>query len=692
MFSRLARSQATARSRMAASVLAVLCATHVSYAQPPDMESSSDPFVAEEAEGQEILDMDIEQLSRVDVVVPALDVEVTTVARQESTVGRSPAAVFVITPEMIRRSGATSIPELLRMVPGLDVARIDANKWAISSRGFNGRFANKLLVQIDGRTVYTPLFAGVYWDEQDTLLADVERIEVIRGPGATVWGANAVNGVINIITKHARDTHGAYLEMGGGTEERDFASLRYGNRTENGIDYRFYGKYFNRDAAFSPLWAHDNWRIGRGGFRMDWAVDPCQVDHVTFQGDYYHGPAGQTHTIPAAAAPYQETITETQTKEGSNLLARWTRTIDEDSDLSLQFYYDHSGFLDSAAGFLQDVYDADFQRRFRWTRRQQIIWGLGYRAVKLHTTPTFSLVMDPVGRRTDLYSAFVQDEITLVEDRLYFTAGCKGERNDFTGYEFQPTARLLWLPGKRASAWAACSRAVRTPSMVESQHGRLLELPAMPGTPTWPTLWANPDLRSEELLAYELGYRAQPSDAFSWDLALFYNVYDRLRTFDFVNDPLIDPLTFRISNNMAGETYGAEFAWTWKVTPCWRLSGNYTYLQMQLHAGAGAGPTSENAEGENAHNKVFLQSSWDLNYDLEFDVIARYVDSLPALGIPHYISLDLRLGWRPYENLELSLVGQNLLQPHHPEFAGEFINVRNTEVQRGVYAKAVWRY
>jgi len=548
-------------------------------APQPVEDATDDTDVHDGADGiLELADRSLEDLVRQDVVVPAMDMEVSTVSRTTSTVGRSPAAVFVITNEMIRRSGATNIPDLLRMVPGLQVARIDANKWAVSSRGFNGRFANKLQVQIDGRTAYTPLFAGVYWSEFDTLLDDIERIEVIRGPGATVWGANAVNGVINIITKNAHDTQGVYVKVGGGTEERDFASLRYGGTIGERLSYRIYGKHFNRDAAFSPLGAHDGWDFRRAGFRMDWDADPCGIDHVTFQGDYHDGRTGITQTVPTPGFPFQQAVTEDLSKSGGNLLARWTHTYSEDSDTSLQFFYDHSGFTAAAGGHHQDVYDIDFQHRFRCASRHRIVWGLGYRSVEICQVPAFTLALDPSDRRTDLYSAFFQDRVTLLEDELLFTVGCKAEHNDFTGGEFQPTARLVWSPTPRASGWAAISRAVRTPSFVESHNGRLLLPPVIPNTPTWPMLLANPNMLSEELLAYELGYRAQPSETFYWDLALFYNVYERLQSFRYVNDPLVDPLTLQIGNDMNGETYGVELACSWEVTPRWRLSGHYAYL------------------------------------------------------------------------------------------------------------------
>jgi iron complex outermembrane receptor protein len=659
-------------------------------------QSKTAPTEAGSSAGQsvdDLLKMDIEQLSRQEVVVPSLDVEVTSVSRQESTIGRSPAAVFVITQEMIRRSTANNIPDLLRMVPGMEVAQIDANSWAITCRGFNSMYANKLLVQIDGRSVYTPLFAGVLWYMQDVPLEDVERIEVIRGPGATVWGANAVNGVINIITNNAGDTQGPLLRVGGGyPTDRDFATLQYGGRVGRGLKYRVYGKYFNDGPCYFPLEEFDQWRVGQTGFRTDWDCDPWGIDKITFQGDYFDGHIGSRTTFPSPMFPFVATASTMNPIRGGNLLTRWSHTFSEDSDMALQFYFDRAKTFNTLAPFAINTYDIDFQHHFPLTVRQGIVWGLGFRSVRSHTVPTFLLTLDPADRTTDLYSAFIQDEIELVEDRLLFTIGCKGEHNAFTGYEFQPSARVVFLPSKRASAWGAISRAVRTPALVESNSGFVRYFPLIPGTPTWPVLWCNPNLESEELIAYELGYRAQPTDAFSWDLALFYNVYDRLSASDWLPFPLFPP-QFILANDMYGDTYGVELSWKWEATPRWHLEGYYSFLQMQLHSGQAAQALSpEVAEGYSPHNQVRLQSGWDLSDNLEFDVAVRYVDNLPTLDVPNYISLDARLGWRLRKHLELAVVGQNLLDSHHLEFVDSSGWVQNSEARRGVYAKLTWQY
>jgi iron complex outermembrane receptor protein len=626
-----------------------------------------------------------EAVGELPVREPQFSQPVTTVARQPSTVGRSPAAVFVIDQEMIRRSGARSVPELLRMVPGLHVARIDANKWSISSRGFSSRFARKLLVQIDGRVVYTPLFAGTFWDVQDLLLDDIERIEVIRGPGATIWGANAVNGIINIITKSADDTHGAYVEGGGGTEERGFAGVRVGGVTRNGVHWRVSGKWFERDRQFELHGrAHDDWRQGRLGIRADWAPNCC--DAYTVQGDIYTGINGNASDQP----PFGLRVAD-EPVSGGSVLGRWTRTFDEDSDMSLQVYYDRTDRR--SFNFDQNVntFDVDFQHRSRVGLYHNVIWGLGYRCIwdrlPVVAAPA-QVATDPVRRTVYLASAFIQDEMTLLEDALYFTLGTKLSQNSYTNFEVQPTARVLWLPDERSSAWGAVSRAVRVPSRLEND-GRVVigELPP-PGSGIPLTILGSTDLDAEETMAYEIGYRREPVEWFSWDLALFYNVDQRVTNF---RPTLPAPVTFQFFNGSRSRGYGLEIAAELDLTPCWRISGWYSYLQVQFAAAPNAVVGSDVIEGGNPTNQVFLMSSWDLGCRWEVDLLARYVDNLPSINVPRYISLDARLAWRPSCRTEITVVGQNLLDSHHTEYATSiFAGEIPTEVQRGVYAMLTW--
>ena len=661
-----------------------------------DLQSPGEAF-----DQSSILDMDIEQLAKVDVVIPSMDIEVTSVTKQESTVGRSPAAVFVITAEMISRSGSTSVPELLRMVPGLEVARINSSIWAITSRGFNGRFANKLLVMIDGRTVYSPLFSGVYWDMQDMLLEDIERIEVIRGPGGTLWGANAVNGVINIITKNAKDTQGALVTAGGGNQDRVIDGVRLGGSNGQGLYWRVYGKHFERAGEFNPdSAAHDAWRMGRGGFRVDFEPDPGRADTLTVLGNYYGGKEGQSGTVPMPVLPYSRHIIFDETVSGANVLTRWTHVIDDESDWQLQMYYDRT-YRDYEL-FKQQIntMDIDFQHRFPLAEHHKIIWGLGHRMVRDYLpTDTFNIKFTPQQRTTNLFSGFVQDEITLVDDRLFLTVGSKFEHNDYTGFEYQPSARLLWTPDRRHSAWAAISRAVRTPSRAEdfvSNLGPIFD-PGVP-FPIFYRLIGSRDIRSEDLLAYEVGYRAQTTERFAWDVAGFFNVYDNLvwttmGTPFFENTYLVLPAVG--SNNERGQSYGVELAGHWTPSDSWRVSASYTFLKINIDNPPGPpNPVSYKAgvEGSSPRNQAQFHSFWDIGYDWEFGLALRYVDNLSYQAVPAYIDMNARLAWVPSENFELAIVGQNLLNTRHPAFNAEYYNTDRAEIKRSVFAKVTCRY
>ena len=656
----------------------------------PKLDNSGDEAPSELETADDILDLDIEQLGKVEIVVSSFDVEVTSVTKTESTVGKSPAAVFVITPEMIRRSSAKSIPELLRMVPGLQVARIDANKWAISARGFNDRYAKKLLVMIDGRSVYTPLFSGVYWDVQDVLLEDIDRIEVIRGPGGTVWGANAVNGVINILTKRANDTQGLLATSIVGSEEKAITGVRYGGTVGSDFSYRIYGKHFERDRGFLAQDASDDWRQGRVGFRADWRLNGNDCDAVTFQGNYYQGKSGMLMVQPSPPPPpLNPEIAQDVRVLGGSFLTRWNHRIDDTSALWLQFYYDradrHQNVLDEAI----NTYDLEFGHVFPMGQDHRLTWGLHYRHVHddLGSNP-FNIAFVPDSRRTNRVSAFIQDEITLIDEKLVFTLGSKFSRNDFTGFEYQPSARLLWTIDERQILWGAISRAVRTPSRFDDD-ARLTMASLSPVSPTTLALHGNRDVDSENLTAFEIGYRAQPADEFSWDAIAFFNSYTDLISSE-RGVSILPPPTMIFSrvrvNGLDGETYGVELAATYEMSKSWTVRGSYSYLQMQLHANPGI---SESAEGRSPHNQVYLQSSWDLPREFEFDVIGRYVDNLPSLNVSNYVSLDLRLGWH-LENWEFAVVGQSLLEGHRLEFGDP--EVCSSEVERGVFAQVVWRH
>ena len=356
--------------------------------------------------------------------------EVTSVSKEPVKITLTPAAVYVITQEDIRRSGASSLPELLRLVPGVEVARIDSSKWSLGVRGFGSRLSRAVLVLIDGRSVYTPLFAGVYWDVQDTLLREIDRIEVIRGPGGTIWGANAVNAVINIITKRARDTHGTLFSLGGGNVDQGFASFRYGAGDSQNFDYRIYGKTFTRGPEFhSDQGRFDDWRMGQAGFRTDW--NPNQRDSFTFQGDVYKGEAGERVGITNYSPPSTTTVEQNAHLTGGNLLARWKRVLGEGSDLQVQAYYDRTQRMEASFGETRDTFDLDFLHHLTW-QRQDVLWGAGARFSPGSFTQAVPTVLFTPHVTDKLYSAFVQDQIAIVNNRLWLTLGSKFLHNNFS--------------------------------------------------------------------------------------------------------------------------------------------------------------------------------------------------------------------------------------------------------------------
>jgi iron complex outermembrane receptor protein len=620
-----------------------------------------------------------------------VDVDVTSVSKYPEKSSEAAAAIAVLTQEDIERAGVTNIPDALRLIPGLDVAQVDAHTWAISSRGFNDIYANKLLVMIDGRTVYTPLFSGVFWDVQDTMMEDIDRIEVVRGPGATLWGANAVNGVINIITKNARDTQGLLITSGVGTEELGFTNIRYGVKLTDDAFLKIYAKYFNRDSSVRPNDgdAHDSWDMYRGGFRLDWQSNPENA--FTFQGDIYATNQDEVYHVPTFLFPFAGRISTTDTASGGNLLGRWSHTFAPNSELTLQAYYDRTVRDSPVFGEDRDTGDVDLQHRFDWGDRQKIIWGAGFRATHADIKNSLNISFMPNDRTLKLYSAFVQDEITLIPDRVRVTVGSKFEHNDFTGFEIQPSARALWTPGHAQTIWASVSRAVRTPSEAESDIS-INPAPPVPIPPGFLTIMGNPDMESEKLIAYELGYRIQPISQLKLDATAFYNVYDELRSLEPLFPGPVTPR--RVANKLFGETYGAEISATAQVFKQWRVQTAYTYFDAQIHPERDSldRASERAAEGASPHHQFFIRSLVDLPWNVRFDSTLRYVDELRTPHVSSYVTADVRVAWSPRPDLEFAIVGRNLFDDRHKEFGPTFVGTQRTEVERSVYATVVWRY
>lgn len=633
-------------------------------------------------------DMSLEELA---------EVKVTSVSKRSEKASQVAAAVHVITEEDIRRSSARSIPELLRQVPGLQVARAGSHDWAISSRGFNAQFANKLLVLIDGRTVYTPLFSGVFWDVQDTLLEDIARIEVIRGPGGTIWGANAVNGIINIITKSAKETQGAMLRASAGSHTQDTA-VRYGADVGDEMHARFYASYKNVDEyeRASGLGGADNWTQWRSGFRIDSELE--ENGSVKLQGGAYAGSEDSQLYVPSLVSPSLVSMVDDKFDvAGAHLLSKWQQTKGE-NEYSLQGYYDLATRQTFPFEHQTHTLDLDFNHSIATEGMHEWMWGLGYRLVHTDIESTPIINFSPAERTDNLFSAFFQDKLSLIQDELLLTLGSKFEHNDYTGFEWQPSARLTWLADKNNTFWAAVTRAVRNPS--RATHDMEIAVVATPISATSNGLIrqiADQATDSEDVLVYEAGYRTRPHEDVSLDFALFYNDYktlvaDRpgapiLQSDSFYGTHVVVPFT--VNDNASGETLGFEVAANWQVNDQWLLSGNFSYIDMDLNGGS----TFVSSEDNTPQHQVGITSRYSFNEDIEWDNFAYYVDELGSGSsiIPAYWQLDSRLAWRPSEGIELSLVGKNLLDDRHPEFSG-FVYQSQIEVPRTVFGKVTLQF
>lgn len=628
-----------------------------------------------------------------------MNIQVTSVAKKEQSIAQSAAAIYVVTADEIRRSGLSSIPEVLRTVPGLDVAQINANQWAISARGFNDRFANKLLVLIDGRSVYNTTFAGTYWDSQDYVLEDIERIEVIRGPGGTVWGANAVNGVINIITKKSADTQGGLLTASAGDFERGNVALRYGGKLNESSDFRISANGFSRNA----FGKHDGWNAKQLGFRLDTSLS--SNDSLSFNGHWREGKADST-TLSTSLTPPSNIVSDTtSTNRDAHLMARWEHRISSRSEMSLQAYYDSVERFESILDQQVKTYDVEFQHRLPLGEYHDLTWGLGVRKVQDHYRNSFTIGFTPSDRINNIYSFFVQDEIALRHD-LHLTLGTKFEHNGYTGFEAQPNARLIFAPNERQSYWAALSRAVQTPS--RSYSDMRINVAAVPGfkppfTPTVISVLGNPALDSQNVVAAELGYRNQLNAELSLDLAAFYNRYRNLTTTEKgipVFEPLPLPAHLMIPSLtrslMRADTHGLEVSANWRPRSDWRLSMGYAWMKMQAYLDPASGDLARpnSVAGSSPEQQLQLKSYFNLTDKLDLDTYLYFVDRLAAvrtttpapISLPSYVRLDLRLGYRPSRSTEISVALQNVLDNKHQEFSA--VDIIPSEIPRSVYVKA----
>lgn len=649
----------------------------------------------------QFLNYSIEKLLDINVV------NVSSVTRSTQKQHEVPSAIFVITQDDIRRSGATSIPEALRMAPGVQVARINTDKWAIGIRGFNGFTSNKVQVLIDGRSDYSPLIAGALWLQQDTLLEDIDRIEIIRGPAASVWGTNAVNGVINIITKKASDTQGTFLTAGGGSFERGFLSARYGGKINNKTPFRLYAKGFTRDSTQS-LTGTDNrnqWHSARAGFRLDHERDR---DLFTLHGEFFYNALGDTLdkafiNLPAITGESRRTH-----QDGGYMRFRWDRTFSDKSSLWLQAAYDRSSYhLRPFSEYHAESVDIDFQHRFPLFDRNDFTWGLHYRTNINKVEDTQVVTFIPRKDTNHFFSGFIRNEFALIPDRLRFALGTRLDYNEFTGLEIQPNARLAWTPNNRHTVWLAVSRAVRTPSRSEvDAHANLGFQTDIPGTASLPfpimnILESSRKFNSEKLIAYEWGYRHQFSRKASVDIAGFVNDYSQLRDFSFGDFSLSTGLPqfliipTLVNNNASALTYGFEFSADWRPIDKLHLQGYYSYLNIHVSSDdlfREFDPGTGGARKANPRHQLSLRSNYDLSDKLQLNLWLRYTSKIAFYDIPGYVTMDAKLAFRPTKNTELFLVGQNLFSENHREFVSDIIPSTPAYIPRGIYAGAQWRF
>ncbi len=660
------------------------------------------PVTFAESDGEDELPEDL-----TNVGIEALlnfDLTVTSPGKKEERLGNTASAVYVISQDDIRRSGASHIAETLRMVPGISVARVASNQWAISVRGFNQVFANKLLVLVDGVSIYSPTINGVYWETNELMLEDVERIEVIRGPGAALWGSNAVNGVINIISKNSAKTRGTLLSAGGGSHEQGFVSLRHGETLGDDTHARLWAKFSERgsnERLANGEDANDDWTSFSGGLRADSKITDVDTLHVGGRA-HYSEDFNETVSSPSLSPPF----IDNETFSGNNywnrflLNARWTHSFSEKSNFQLSSNWRQLSRTSDLVVFDYDVYTTEAQLRFSPLDNHDVVSGVGYRHFDLESEPTFAQDLEPEDRKTDLFTFFIQDEITIVDETLFLILGSKLENSPETETQVMPNARLLWTPNKNNTVWLAYSRAIASPPVVNED----LRVPvsAFPldemGTVGVVGLQGSRGVDPEILDAYEIGYRNQTLEYVSIDVSVFYNSYDNLSSLEErdarpvvlegqTSPSIFIPLEF--DNKLTADSYGGEIAIEVKPTSYARFVGGYSFIKINAKRGDSS---QENGvaflEGTTPENQFFIRSLFDLPHNIEFDTAFRYVDHLSEGDIPSYFELDVRASWRPYKNLEISVVGQNLLDSQHQEFLGNLFGPPRIEIERSVYGKA----
>ncbi|HUO07553.1 MAG TPA: TonB-dependent receptor [Phycisphaerae bacterium] len=640
-------------------------------------------------------DPDLTNLSLEDL----LNIEVTSVSKQKQRIGDAAAAVFVISQDDIHRSGMTTIPELLRLAPGLDVAQASAGQWAVGSRGMNAVHNDNLLVLMDGRTVYQTLFSGVYWDQVDYVLADLDRIEVVRGPGATLWGANAVNGVINIVTKSAKETQGLRVDSYGGTDG-NIQSVRYGGNVDNHVFYRVYGKYRSMEnfPVVGDATIFDGWDSARGGFRVD--AELTGEDLLTVESDVYENRGSRPEHVLSLTPPFEQDVPMISDTEEQYILGRWTHTFSEESDVSVQAYYDRLNFEEVNNNDTQQTYDIELQHRFPLAGFNEIIWGAGYRMVTDNVVPLTTgineTIFDPERRDNSWINGFVQDDVTVFPKKLHVIAGTKVEEVPYTNLEIEPSGRVAFTPDDKNTIWAGVSRAIRSPARWEEDIHTVAEvsMPAGAPAPVAALLSGNRALNSEQMTSLEAGYRTEPVKGLSLDIAGFYNFYHGMISEVQTGAPAFVPapsphlqVPLQTSNQGDGVDYGFEISGQWKVRENWRLQASYSFDQTLIHAPDAISIADAQWNDTAPRHQAQVHSYYDITKDIEVNASCYFVDALgytsPAIG--DYIRVDSNVVWRPAKHVEFMAGFRNIFDNEHPEFLDVQRRTTVTQVPRSFF-------
>jgi len=635
------------------------------------------------------------------------DLIVTTPSRKEQRLTDTASAIYVVTQEDIRRSSATHVAETLRLVPGVNVARVSSNRWAITVRGFNQMFANKLLVLVDGVSIFSPTTNGVYWESNELTLEDIERIEVVRGPGGALWGSNAVNGVINIVTKSSKETQGTLFSGGGGSHERGFGAARYGGKVGDDSTYRVYGTYHDRGnnrlnnapPASPDQSARDSWQSRAGGFRFDTVLS--KNDTLNLNGDFQYQTDKLFPTVPALDAPYidSERLAGDSSWRGVRLASTWNHEFSKTSQLETKVNYSRKDRVSDLISFNYDVANLEIQHRFSPAQGHDVVYGAGYRYFYNHSEGSDSHIVNPESRGFNVENAFFQDEISILPDTLRLTLGSKFEYNDLSALAIMPNLRLLYTISPAFSAWAGISKGTASPALFFEDSGIPVQtIPNFaPGVPGLVSIMGNRQLKSESLLSTEFGARAQVTKKASFDIALFYNDYSDLISVSPQEDgvkvstnrgrPVVEiRLTF--GNSLSAHSFGGEVATELQVTESWKLIVAQSYLSLHVDLGSSKA-TGDKAlyEGGAPTNTTMLRSLLNVSNSVQFDSTLRRVGSLSYGDVDAYTELDVRLAYKPFKNTEFALIGQNLLDAAHQEFSPNLFGLPATQIERSLFGK-----